>query len=136
MSNILKVFRGDRTVIYPQRMELAGDETLLDILAMYPDLMEAGFDGYSIKPKGGDRTTFFNVRLSPVIQLPQALRLSAKLIWYSNKSPYRIVAGNTAFYGALQAYKQLGRNWTLLAEWHDMFYGQRSAALAGIRFGF
>ena len=54
----------------------------------------------------------------------------------SNKSPYRIVAGNTAFYGALQAYKQLDRNWTLLAEWHDMFYGQRSAALAGIRFGF
>lgn len=36
--------RADRTFIYPQRMELSGEETLLDILEMYPDLLEAGFD--------------------------------------------------------------------------------------------
>jgi hypothetical protein len=30
--------RGDRTLIYPQRMELSGEETLMDILDMYPDL--------------------------------------------------------------------------------------------------
>lgn len=36
--------RADRTVIYPQRMALQGDETLGDILSMYPDLMQDGFD--------------------------------------------------------------------------------------------
>ena len=35
---------GDRTIIYPQRMELSGEETLLDILEMFPDLLVAGFD--------------------------------------------------------------------------------------------
>ena len=36
--------RGDRTIIYPQQMELNGEETLLDILEMCPDMMAAGFD--------------------------------------------------------------------------------------------
>lgn len=36
--------RADRTVIYPQRIALQGDETLGDILSMYPDLMQNGFD--------------------------------------------------------------------------------------------
>jgi len=36
--------RADRTFIYPQRMELSGEETLMDILDMYPDLLTAGFD--------------------------------------------------------------------------------------------
>ena len=36
--------RADRTFIYPQRMELSGEETLMDILEMYPDLLMAGFD--------------------------------------------------------------------------------------------
>ena len=36
-------FRGDRTLIYPQRMELGGEETLLDMLELCPDLMAAGF---------------------------------------------------------------------------------------------
>lgn len=36
--------RADRVVIYPQRMDLKGDESLGDILAMYPDLMQTGFD--------------------------------------------------------------------------------------------
>lgn len=36
--------RADRVVIYPQRMDLKGDESLGDVLAMYPDLMQSGFD--------------------------------------------------------------------------------------------
>lgn len=36
--------RADRVVIYPQRMDLKGDESLGDVLAMYPDLMQTGFD--------------------------------------------------------------------------------------------
>lgn len=35
---------GDRTIIYPQRMALSGEETLMDILEMFPDLLVAGFD--------------------------------------------------------------------------------------------
>ena len=45
--------RADRVVIYPQRMDLKGDESLGDVLAMYPDLMQMGFDemlsGYNLR---------------------------------------------------------------------------------------
>ena len=45
--------RGDRTVIYPQRMELTGEETLMDILQMMPGLMMAGYEdvitGYNLR---------------------------------------------------------------------------------------
>ena len=33
--------KADRTMIYPQRMDLTGEETLMDILQMVPDLMIA-----------------------------------------------------------------------------------------------
>ena len=36
--------KADRTVIYPQRMELTGQESLMDMLQMMPDLMIAGYD--------------------------------------------------------------------------------------------
>ena len=36
--------KADRTTIYPQRMELTGEETLMDILQMVPDLMIAGYE--------------------------------------------------------------------------------------------
>ena len=36
--------KADRTMIYPQRMELSGEETLMDILQMVPDLMIAGYE--------------------------------------------------------------------------------------------
>ncbi len=45
--------RADRVVLYPQRMELKGDESLGDVLAMYPDLMQSGFadmlSGYNVR---------------------------------------------------------------------------------------
>ncbi len=45
--------RGDRTVIYPQRMELTGEETLMDVLQMMPGLMKAGYEdvitGYNLR---------------------------------------------------------------------------------------
>ena len=36
--------KADRTTIYPQRMDLTGEESLLDILQMVPDLMIAGYE--------------------------------------------------------------------------------------------
>ena len=36
--------KADRTMIYPQRMELTGEETLMDVLQMVPDLMIAGYE--------------------------------------------------------------------------------------------
>ena len=36
--------KADRTMIYPQRMELTGEESLLDILQMVPDLMMSGYE--------------------------------------------------------------------------------------------
>lgn len=49
--------RGDRTLIFPQRMEMADEETLLDVLRMVPDLMQGGFD---------DMLSNYNVRLDNV----------------------------------------------------------------------
>ena len=36
--------KADRTIIYPQRMELTGEETLMDILQMVPELMIGGYE--------------------------------------------------------------------------------------------
>lgn len=36
--------QADRTVIYPQRMELTGEETLMDLLQMVPELMIEGYE--------------------------------------------------------------------------------------------
>ena len=34
--------KADRTMIYPQRMELTGEESLMDVLQMVPELLIAG----------------------------------------------------------------------------------------------
>ena len=36
--------KADRTMIYPQRMELTGEESLMDILQMVPELLIAGYE--------------------------------------------------------------------------------------------
>ena len=36
--------KADRTMIYPQRMGLTGEESLMDVLQMVPDLMIAGYE--------------------------------------------------------------------------------------------
>ena len=54
--------KADRTMIYPQRMELTGEESLMDILQMMPDLMISGYedvlDDYNLRidnvPVNGD----------------------------------------------------------------------------------
>jgi len=54
--------KADRTMIYPQRMDLMGEESLLDVLQMMPELMIRGFedliDGYNLRidnvPVNGD----------------------------------------------------------------------------------
>ena len=54
--------KADRTMIYPQRMELTGEESLMDILQMMPDLMIRGYEdvleGYNLRidncPLNGD----------------------------------------------------------------------------------
>jgi len=54
--------KADRTMIYPQRMDLDGEESLLDVLQMMPDLMIRGFEdvieGYNLRidntPINGD----------------------------------------------------------------------------------
>ena len=36
--------KADRTMIYPRRMELTGEESLMDVLQMVPELMIAGYE--------------------------------------------------------------------------------------------
>lgn len=56
--------RADRTIIYPQRLELHGEETLLDILEIYPDLMVAGFDDLL---NGEDHFDGYQLRMDNVV---------------------------------------------------------------------
>lgn len=54
--------KADRTMIYPQRMELTGEESLMDVLQLMPELMIRGYedliDGYNLRidnvPFNGD----------------------------------------------------------------------------------
>ena len=46
--------KADRTMIYSQRMELTGEESLMDILQMVPELMIAGYE---------DVITDYNLRI-------------------------------------------------------------------------
>ncbi len=54
--------KADRTMIYPQRMQLTGEESLMDILQMMPELMIRGYedvlDAYNLRidncPPNGD----------------------------------------------------------------------------------
>lgn len=54
--------KADRTMVYPQRMELTGEETLMDLLQMMPEVMIMGYeeviDGYNLRidnvPVNGD----------------------------------------------------------------------------------
>lgn len=38
------ILSSDRTILYPSRMELQGDESILDLLLSYPELLVKGFD--------------------------------------------------------------------------------------------
>ena len=49
--------KADRTMIYPQRMELTGEESLLDMLQMMPDLMIGGYE---------ELITSYNLRIDNV----------------------------------------------------------------------
>ena len=49
--------KADRTMIYPQRTELTGEETLMDVLLMVPDLIIANYEdviaGYNLRIDNG-----------------------------------------------------------------------------------
>ena len=49
--------KADRTMVYPQRMALEGEESLLDVLQMMPELMIAGYE---------DLITDYNLRIDNV----------------------------------------------------------------------
>lgn len=60
---------GDRTVIYPQRMALAGDETLYDVLLLYPEMLMSGFTDLltSVLPETAEPAlTNYQVRMDNV----------------------------------------------------------------------
>ena len=67
--------RADRVVIYPQRMQLDDEATLMDVLMMYPDLMQEGFE--ELVQQYNVRLNNTTVNLDPRIFLNQ---LKAKYI--------------------------------------------------------
>lgn len=101
-----------------------------------PLSLTGGFNIVSYKAPGISRVTYADIRLTPTVSLRRQWQVSGKLIWYSKKAPRRIAAEDTACYGSLQLEKGWGDRWHLLAQWHDIFYSRRSAALAGIAYRF
>lgn len=98
--------------------------------------LTGGFNVVSYRAPGLSRVTYADIRLVPAVTLRRQWRLSGKLIWFSDKAPRRLLADDTACYGSLQVEKGWGDRWHLLAQWHDMFYSRRSAALAGLSYRF
>jgi hypothetical protein len=94
-----------------------------------------GFDIYNIKVNDS-RTTYGDIRLSPVLYLPNDWQAAARLVWFSKDSPHRAAMDDTALYGSLQLNKQICKHWDLQVMWHDMFYNKQSACLAGIMYRF
>ena len=71
--------RPGRVVIYPQRMELNGEETLFDMLQLYPDLLTNAYDNwlanYELRidngPYGGDARVLLNEMKASRIKMIQ-----------------------------------------------------------------
>lgn len=71
--------RPDRVVIYPQRMELNGEETLFDMLQLYPDLLTNAYDNWLSDcelridngPYGGDMRVLLNEMKASRIKMIQ-----------------------------------------------------------------
>ena len=70
--------KADRTMIYPQRMELTGEESLMDLLQMMPELMIRGYEdlinGYNLRidncPLNGDtRLILSQMKAKDIAQL-------------------------------------------------------------------
>lgn len=98
--------------------------------------LTGGFDVCRLSMNGTPSTTFADVRLVPVVSLSGGWQASARLVWFSANAPRRAMMDNTAFYGSLQANKQIFDHWDFHLQWHDMFYSKLSALLAGVAWRF
>ena len=98
--------------------------------------LTGGFNVFHMNMNGSDPVTFADIRLSPVLHLPWNWEVATKFIWYSKDAPRRVAADNTACYASVQINKRFCDHWDLQLQWHDMFYRQRSACLAGVAYRF
>ncbi len=62
---------------------------------------------------------FASVRCAPTAYLPHNWQIGAQLVYYTPKSPLRVVYG-TPVYGYLKVSKQIGNYLDIGVEWHDM----------------
>ena len=112
--------RPDRVVIYPERMELSGEETLFDMLQLYPDFITNAYDNWLEKyemridngPYGGDVRFLLNEM--------KASRI--KMIQISDNPG--VAKGTVGFYGIIDVFLQpleKGAHGTIGAELsHDL----------------
>ncbi len=64
--------------------------------------------------------TYASFRFAPTAYLPHAWQIGMQVVYYTNKTPLRRLTG-VPVYGCLSVNKQLGRNWNMGIDWHDMF---------------
>ena len=67
--------------------------------------------------KSGGYASF---RFAPTAYLPQEWQIGMQVVYYTKKTPQYELTG-VPVYGCLSVNKQLGRNWNLGVDWHDMF---------------
>lgn len=63
---------------------------------------------------------FASLRVAPTAYLPRNWQIGLQLVYYTPKSPVRMVYG-TPVYGCLSVNKQIGNFLNLGVDWHDMF---------------
>jgi hypothetical protein len=65
-------------------------------------------------------STYASFRLAPTAYLPHDWQIGMQMVYYTKRSPKREATG-VPVYGCVSANKQLGSNWSLGIDWHDMF---------------
>ena len=98
--------------------------------------LTGGFDVCNLKMPDTSNTSFADIRLSPTLNIPNQWQVASHLVWYSKDAPRRAAMDDTALYASIQLNKQLWRHWDLHIQWHDIFYSQWSACLAGVMYRF
>ena len=64
--------------------------------------------------------TYASFRFAPTVYLPHDWQIGMQMVYYTKNVPRREETG-VPVYGCLSVNKQLGKNWNLGIDWHDMF---------------
>ncbi len=68
----------------------------------------------------GEDAEYYYARISPIVTLPGNFKINAQAIWFSDKSPEKLIT-DTDVYAMLAIQKTFWNHLTIAAQWHDIF---------------